>query len=1035
MRRFLGLTAGILFLASCSESTNPSLLDSFDTELPTLTVASEIFDGSSGDPAANPFFFFLPDIAASDPGDVGAPETGLSPTVTVCPISAWDEIDESCSSALVTFSTQADQFGNAVSESPPGDYTVPLKPTDYPYQAGEIFRVAVDVSDQVLGWADLKAYDRILYCEDDDDYDDDDDDENECFYRSLPRVDSEGYVVLPTFQDYDISFRIAEGALEAEYCDLTNIEDCDVEIFTYEETGCLRVFEKPGAAGETLGSQACVPANAAELNGVPVEGEYAVILTLEEGDQFQGGAVPASAQVPFFPDLTTDPPGIEFNVSSEGVGVVICQAPVESGGIPDELHEQLRPFIVYSDGETVFPGRDEFSFGAPECEGFVEHPHTAAAGPNEGTGKGFLGRFAAGLSKASSFLLPSPLHARRLHGGLNTTVYDTRRSPSDNGEGDNAPAQMPIEQTQETFVVEFGAVLDVDPSRSVASFSGPGQVGVETTITVNVLNAQGLPVPFDVSVDLTVSSGTEEFQLQADPLGGGIYRTKYTPNKPGVDEIDIFIDGMQLGGASLDYPIAPRPVDVTQSSFEVSYSEVGSTTTVTVEVRDTNGDLYTSEDLAPLDVQILVTGPNGTTVPATAQGDGIYSASFTPEVFGQDTLRVTVKIGDQTFDINGSPTTITTEPRPVAPDRSSATVESTADVPSGGKVGAATHITILVFNDANEPYDYPEARPIDVTVDIEGANATTPGSPIQATYSENGIWQASYTPAAAGTDRLFIKIDGVEIPGSPFISEVVPLVGDLTVVVDITGGAPADSLPVYLYKGTDRTSPQNTITDEAGIATFPGLELGSYTVHLPKRDFDVVFSTMTQVVDLQGTTQTVTFDGNTLDLGPGVRVFRVKEAKGLGTGNAYQYMVGGRSWNSANNQVQGDFLEGVQGHLVDILSQGENDFVRDFFLLHPDLCPDVSNPEKKCKYKGWIGLSDDAVETVFEWTTGEETVYFNWPEGQTAEDQPTDRKGNLDHVEIGVTGVWGIVNGASSTNEGHFVEWDVEWPETPPFSS
>jgi hypothetical protein len=720
----------------------------------------------------------------------------LNPKVTVCPYLVWDEATESCPSPFAVFSKEPDSFGTVLGEKEgAGEYGVALKHRDYPFEAGERFRVAVEVSGKLLGWADLKAYD---------------------VSGPTPRLDEDGYVILDTgTENFNISFRIAEGFLEAEYCDLSSVEDCDVEIFAYEESGCLRVFENPGDTGETLGSQACVPANAAELDGNEVS-EYAVILTLERADQFQSGDVPASAQVPFFPDLQTDPPGIEFNVSSDGAGVVICQAPVVSGGIPEELHDQLRPFIVYANGETVLPGRDEYSFGAPECEGFGSHPHTASSTSGENPGGSLLDRFAAGLSNAASFFLPQPLNARRLHGGLNTTVYDTKSSPPrSSAEASPGQAALAVEQAQETFIVEFGALLDLDPETSVASVPASGKVGEETTITVNVLNAQGLPYPFEVPVELTVTSDSDVLEVSADFLGGGVY-------------------------------------------------------------------------------------------------------------------------------------------------------------------------------------------------------------------------SATYAPTTAGSNLITITIDGFEIAGSPFTMNVLPVVGDLTVVVDISGGAPADGLPVYLYQGSNVNPLLEGVTDGDGAALFPQIPVGkSYTIHLPKRDFDVTFTTMTEVIDFQEEERTVTFYGNTQDLGPGVRVFRVKEIQG--TGNAYRYVAGGRSWVSANNQVQDSYLEGVQGHLVDILSQEENDFVKDFFSTDPDLCPGETN-ENKCKDKAWIGLTDDEVETVFEWITGEETVYFNWPDGPLAEDQPLDRKGNLDHVEIGFSGIWGIINGASSTNDGYFVEWDVEWPDTPPSS-
>jgi len=143
-----------------------------------------------------------------------------------------------------------------------------------------------------------------------------------------------------------------------------------------------------------------------------------------------------------------------------------------------------------------------------------------------------------------------------------------------------------------------------------------------------------------------------------------------------------------------------------------------------------------------------------------------------------------------------------------------------------------------------------------------------------------------------------------------------------------------------------------------------------------------------------------------------------------GNGNAYEYTVGGRSWTAADNQVRDYFLLGVDGHLATILSEGENEFVFSFYYFFDDLCPGVTNP-KQCKFKGWIGLSDEEIEGTYQWVTDETydplTYFTGWPDRT----EPEDRKGNEDYVEINSDGIWGITNGASTTNEGFFTEWEV----------
>ncbi len=1209
MRRLSIVLLGFFFLLGCVEEREPSPVGvDANSGVPGIT-SLEIFDGTSTSPGANPHFFFLPPVAEQTPAFEGIADQSLEPAVTICPFGLWDTGGESCSAPLAVFSSDPSAPGPTVSAGT-DDYSVVWRTNEFPATQGQVYRIAVSIGGETatrfLGWVDVKAYDQQTY-------------------NSFTHTDPEGFVAISDNGNLNIKFRIEDGAPEYEFCDPDSVEDCDVELFTYGEEGCLRVFDNPGEGGEVLGSQACVPANAAMVDGAPVEGVYATILTLEKEEVFQGGSVPTSLQVRFFSDVEFFPPNLEFDTDSEGVGVVICQVAVtsEPGYIPEDLHPQLRPFIVYADGTTVLP--ENYSFGAPECEGFGTHTEPLAAG--HGDGNTLLGRFATSLSKVSSFFLPTPLVARRLHGGLNTTVY--RSSGDDSPGGGEAVSTFLL--GEEEVVVEFGAILNVDPLNSTAFPPATGQVGFASSFTINALNAQGLPYPFEVPVTVDVLSGTDAVEGAVTYDGDGVYTATYTPTTVGTDVITITIDGEEMAGSPYSSNIAPRNVDPAGSSFEISDSEAGLTTTVTILVVDTKGDPYVYGADFPIDVQIAVTGANTATATATdPDGDGYYVATYDPVTYGVDEITATiggVVTGDGTK-------TVTTAPRPVDPAASLATLLSTGDVASGGQVDAPTNISIVVVNDAGESYDYGSIRPIDVQVSVAGATtvasfpatdagngtyeaAYTPlevgtdfvtilidgqaigGSPYEsaiaprtvdasastvevspsvdgspttvtvtvkdsdgalyiygedfpidvevvvtgsngasvvaedpdgdgiyvasytpeaygddeitvtingtptgdspisittlprpvdpsqssatllsaapevapgdgkvdaqtditvdvrntagdpydyaagypddrtidvqvvvsgantvasfpATDNGDGTYLAAYTPTAAGTDNVAITIDGTPISGSPYTSEVAPLRGDLTVTIDITGPgiAPEDGLPVNLYSGIDLVG--TAVTDGSGVATFSDVLFGSYTVHLPKRDFDADFTTMTKVVDHQSTPSNTTFEAFSQTLPDGVFVYRVKED---GNGNAFQYVLNNRSWVSAQNQVKDDVLLGVSGHLATIHTEGENTFVAGLVGAE---CPNETN-ENRCKYQGWIGLTDTDSEGSFQWVTGESLSFTNWKVGEPS------GKNNEDHVEINLFGFWTDENGASSNNEGYVVEWEVVWPNTPPF--
>ena len=55
--------------------------------------------------------------------------------------------------------------------------------------------------------------------------------------------------------------------------------------------------------------------------------------------------------------------------------------------------------------------------------------------------------------------------------------------------------------------------------------------------------------------------------------------------------------------------------------------------------------------------------------------------------------------------------------------------------------------------------------------------------------------------------------------------------------------------------------------------------------------------------------------------------------------------------------------------------------------------------------------------------------FVGWPGWDEATPSPVtptgNKESNRDHVEIDAYGDWGTINGASSTNDGYFVEFDV----------
>jgi hypothetical protein len=794
MRWFLGSAFGIFLLFGCSDLADPPP-SSFSSP-PSVSTASELFDGSSSAEGANPHFFFLSPLVQS-PTYSGVADDEVMPVVTVCNVLSLNS-EGKCDEPVAVFSIDAPNEEDRVTLDPGAKYSVVWKSSRYPATPGESFRITVSVLDRALGWIEVKSYPPGRF-------------------RGFRNTGPDGTVAIHSRGAVNIAFRIEEGALEAAFCDRTGIEDCDVAFFDPQTGGTLRVFETPESFGSPLGAEVRVPA------GAQVEGPFAVILTLEQEGVTQSGTVPPDQQVPYFVDLRTEPPGITFDRNAEGVNIVLCQLTEGSGAIPESLHDFLVIFLTRTSSSGQSTRLLPTTPGNADCDGFEPHSHTATLGGSSNAS--LLDRLVGRISRVTGLFLPKPLMARRLHGGLNTVVWeisgddlgdsDGRGSLDPDGPANVSGLTFSFNGSGEEGVLEFGAMLDVHPGLSAATveITDPAVVDSETTVTVQILDAAGIPFPLELIVRVSVAGANETGTLIAEYLGNSLYEVAYTPTQAGTDSIKI-----------------------------------------------------------------------------EAWGPGI--------------------------------------------------------------------------------------------------------------------------------------LDLTEI--GTFISEVHPLSGDMVVVVEISGGAPADGLPVILYQGTSQFGVGTTgsCSDAApGVsscsAVFADIEFGSYTAHLPKRDFDVQFVSMTKAVTHDQAHNSVAFTGVTQAIPAEARVFRVRESDG--TGNAYQYMVGGRSWVASNNEVQNDVLLGVQGHLATIHSTGENHFVTG---LVSELCPNVDR-RSACKSQGWIGLRKSSAG-AWEWVTDEAFTYSNWDAGFPS------TKNNQDHVEINPTGFWRNINGARSTNDGYVVEWSVTWPATPP---
>ena len=104
-------------------------------------------------------------------------------------------------------------------------------------------------------------------------------------------------------------------------------------------------------------------------------------------------------------------------------------------------------------------------------------------------------------------------------------------------------------------------------------------------------------------------------------------------------------------------------------------------------------------------------------------------------------------------------------------------------------------------------------------------------------------------------------------------------------------------------------------------------------------------------------------------------------------GHAYALTTGSATWFGAEAQARA-----AGGHLVTINDQAENDWLQQNFSGAGNF---------------WIGLSDDAIEGAFVWSSGDPLGFTSWNAGQP------DNSGNEDFAAMLSNGRWNDYNGST----------------------
>ncbi len=357
-------------------------------------------------------------------------------------------------------------------------------------------------------------------------------------------------------------------------------------------------------------------------------------------------------------------------------------------------------------------------------------------------------------------------------GGATVAVSVTGANTSspgvtDNNDGTYAASYVPASTgTDNAAVTLNGAAVQGSPFMIAIAAGGPsppntvatvppGTAGAPTAITVQARDAQNNDLTTGGATILVTVSGANSASPSVTDHNDGTYTASYTPTSAGSDNIAITLSGTAIGSSPFTSSVSPGAPSAAQSLATVPPSgTAGSATAISVQARDQYGNPVTTGGAV---VAVSVTGANTATPPVTDQGNGTYTASYTPAATGTDNIAIT---------LGGSPVGASPYSSTVGAGAPSA-AQSTATVP-GGVAGVATTVTVQAKDAAGNDLTTGGAA---VVVTVSGANAA---GPTGATDQGDGTYTFQYTPTASGTDNVGITLNGGTVGASPYTSTVSP---------------------------------------------------------------------------------------------------------------------------------------------------------------------------------------------------------------------------------------------------------------------
>ena len=359
-----------------------------------------------------------------------------------------------------------------------------------------------------------------------------------------------------------------------------------------------------------------------------------------------------------------------------------------------------------------------------------------------------------------------------------------------------------------------------DGGDSGVTATSPVAVSTSSTVTVVLSDAYGNPVTglADGDFDVAISGGTGGTVTESSTVAGTYtFAVSKSDNVAGTVEVTVTAGGVELedvatisfvAGAASQLSITTEPSAAAQSGKAFVQQPA-------IQLRDAYGNAVSASE-----IEITATVSTGGTILGTATADTDEDGVATFSGLG-----ISGVVGEYTITFGSSGLTPVTSGTVTLSAGDASATNTTAFVPAG-TAGVLTTIIVTVKDASGNMIGIGGAN---VQAVVTGANI----QPVTEIDNGDGTYIITYTPTRSGEDYITIKLNGSEISGSPYTSNVSHgALAELVLDADATDLASGNtrSITVTLkdaYGNRVTSGAENTweviFTQQGGLGSVTGL--------------------------------------------------------------------------------------------------------------------------------------------------------------------------------------------------------------------